>query len=269
MSESVNEQKVFGSFARYVLTFCRNSATIRVAEGDILSVKNKYQLCDVIDCCKDQRSEQRKKNSLKVRIFDISNGSFRAERALIRHRLKWTRHFAHATGTVSVRVRRTGGVSKVLFEKVFRGNKSSPLRCSNREKAGVIRRRWIHSYGFCSKSRLGRAVRKRFAFSRTVVRSCFADLKISALLFDFCAENQYGWISIAAAQVRILAPHKAQASGGISVWLIFVRFRQSRNCFKTLKFQSYARTFQVRSGICFLIPCAAFPVGLLIPPCSY
>ena len=67
MSESVNEQKVFGSFARYVLTFCRNSATIRVAEGDILSVKNKYQLCDVIDCCKDQRSEQRKKNSLKVR----------------------------------------------------------------------------------------------------------------------------------------------------------------------------------------------------------
>ena len=197
------------------------------------------------------------------------NGSFRAERALIRHRLKWTRHFAHATGTVSVRVRRTGGVSKVLFEKVFRGNKSSPLRCSNREKAGVIRRRWIHSYGFCSKIRLGRAVRKRFAFSRTVVRSCFADLKISALLFDFCAENQYGWTSIAAAQVRILAPHKAQASGGISVWLIFVRFRQSRNCSKTLKFQSYARTFQVRSGICFLISCAAFPVSLLIPPCSY
>ena len=51
--------------------------------------------------------------------------------------------------------------------------------------------------------------------------------------------------------------------------LFFVRFRQSRNCFKTLKFQSYARTFQVRSGICFLIPCAAFPVSLLIPPCSY
>ena len=76
MSESVNEQKVFGSFARYVLTFCRNSATIRVAEGDILSVKNKYQLCDVLDCCKDQRSEQRKKNSLKVRIFDISMGVF-------------------------------------------------------------------------------------------------------------------------------------------------------------------------------------------------
>ena len=89
MSESVNEQKVFGSFARYVLTFCRNSATIRVAEGDILSVKNKYQLCDVIDCCKDQRSEQRKKNSLikgsNLRHF---NGSFRAERVLIRHRLK-------------------------------------------------------------------------------------------------------------------------------------------------------------------------------------
>lgn len=100
-----------------------------------------------------------------LRHFD---GSFRAERVLIRHRLKWTRHFAHATGTVSVRVRRTGGVSKVLFEKVFRGNKSSPLRCSNREKAGVIRRRWIHSYGFCSKIRLGRAVRKRFVFSRTV-----------------------------------------------------------------------------------------------------
>jgi len=88
MSESVNEQKVFGSFARYVLTFCRNSATIRVAEGDILSVKNKYQLCDVIDCCKDQRLEQRKKNSLKVRIFDISMGVFRVERVLIRHRLK-------------------------------------------------------------------------------------------------------------------------------------------------------------------------------------
>ena len=33
MFESVNEQKVFGSFARYVLTFCRDSATIRVAEG--------------------------------------------------------------------------------------------------------------------------------------------------------------------------------------------------------------------------------------------
>ena len=42
------------------------------------------------------------------------NGSFRAERALIRHRLKWTRHFAHATGTVSVRVRRTE-----VFESPF------------------------------------------------------------------------------------------------------------------------------------------------------
>lgn len=51
--------------------------------------------------------------------------------------------------------------------------------------------------------------------------------------------------------------------------LFFVRFRQSRSWFKTLKFQSHARTFQVRSGICFLIPCAAFPVSLLIPPCSY
>ena len=33
--------------------------------------------------------------------------------------------------------------------------------------------------------------------------------------------------------------------------LFFVRFRQSRSCFKTLKFQPHARTFQVRSGICF------------------
>lgn len=48
--------------------------------------------------------------------------------------------------------------------------------------------------------------------------------------------------------------------------LFFVRFRQSRSCFKTLKFQSHARTFPARSGICFLIPCAAFPVGLLISP---
>ena len=196
------------------------------------------------------------------------NGSFRAERALIgidsnERGILPTRPALWVWGCAEPKF------LKVLFEKVFRGNKSSPLRCSNREKAGVIRRRWIHSYDFCSKIRLGRAVRKRFAFSRTVVRSCFADLKISALLFDFCAENQYGWTSIAAAQVRILAPHKAQASGGISVWLIFVRFRQSRNCSKTLKFQSYARTFQVRSEICFLISCAAFPVSLLIPPCSY
>lgn len=42
------------------------------------------------------------------------NGSFRAERVLIRHRLKWTRHFAHATGTVSARVRRTE-----VFESPF------------------------------------------------------------------------------------------------------------------------------------------------------
>lgn len=171
------------------------------------------------------------------------NGSFRAERALIRHRLKWTRHFAHATGTVSVRVRRTGGVSKVLFEKVFRGNKSSPLRYSNREKAGVIRRRWIHSYGFCSKIRLGRAVRKRFVFSRTVVRSCFADLKISALLFGFCAENQYGWISIAAAQVRILAPHKAQASGGISVWLIFCAVSAKQKLLQNIEISVIRKNF--------------------------
>lgn len=46
-----------------------------------------------------------------LRHFD---GSFRAERVLIRHRLKWTRHFAHATGTVSVRVRRTE-----VFESPF------------------------------------------------------------------------------------------------------------------------------------------------------
>lgn len=39
MFESVNKQKVFGSFARYVLTFCRNSATIRVAEGISLLLK--------------------------------------------------------------------------------------------------------------------------------------------------------------------------------------------------------------------------------------
>lgn len=39
MFESVNKQKVFGSFARYVLTFCRNSATIRVAEGIFLLLK--------------------------------------------------------------------------------------------------------------------------------------------------------------------------------------------------------------------------------------
>ena len=46
-----------------------------------------------------------------LRHFD---GSFRAERVLIRHRLKWTRHFAHATGTVSARVRRTE-----VFESPF------------------------------------------------------------------------------------------------------------------------------------------------------
>lgn len=45
---------------------------------------------------------------------------------------------------------------------------------------------------FAQKFGSGEPVRKRFAFSRTVVRSCFADLKISALLFDFVPENQYG-----------------------------------------------------------------------------
>ena len=48
---------------------------------------------------------------LNLRHF---NGSFRAERVLIRHRLKWTRHIAHATGTVSARVRRTE-----VFESPF------------------------------------------------------------------------------------------------------------------------------------------------------
>ena len=138
------------------------------------------------------------------------NGSFRAERVLIRHRLKWTRHFAHATGTVSVRVRRTEVFESPFWESL-----------SGEQKFAITVFKPWEGRRFCSKIRLGRAVRKRFVFGRTVVRSCFADLKISALLFDFCAENQYGWTSIAAAQVRILAPHKAQASGGISVWLIF------------------------------------------------
>ena len=170
------------------------------------------------------------------------NGSFRAERVLIRHRLKWTRHFAHATGTVSVRVRRTE-----VFESPFWESLSGEQKFAITVFKPWEGRRYPQALNsfvwFLLKIRLGRAVRKRFAFSRTVVRSCFADLKISALLFDFCAENQYGWTSIAAAQVRILAPHKAQASGGISVWLIFCAVSAKQKLLQNIEISVIRKNF--------------------------
>ncbi len=197
------------------------------------------------------------------------NGSFRAERVLIRHRLKWTRHFAHATGTVSVRVRRTE-----VFESPFWESLSGEQKFAITVFKPWEGRRYPQALNSFVWFLLKNSARESGSKTFCVQQDGFfaAALRISKFPLH-CSifvpkidtgehqlpQHKSGYLHRIKRKLRAVSPYG----------LFFVRFRQSRSCFKTLKFQSYARTFQVRSGICFLIPCAAFPVSLLIPPCSY